>query len=124
MAGRGHERSENTCRLRLTSFGSATSRRIERIHEYAAGESALAESWPRTLCCGTSPSLGEAVKGLSQPVRDLVPDADWAEAAQMRDAVIHRYFANDPSIIQETIERDLPGLERAVDTLLERIAGS
>lgn len=68
--------------------------------------------------------IGEAVKGLSQPVRDLVPDADWAEAAQMRDAVIHRYFANDPSIIQETIERDLPGLERAVDTLLERIAGS
>lgn len=68
--------------------------------------------------------IGEAVKALSPEVQNLVPEGEWSEAARLRDAVIHRYFANDPSIIEETVARDLPALETVVDRLLDKLSDS
>ncbi len=99
-------------------------RAISKIREYTSkGPEWLLErpneTWDAVLW--NFAIIGEAVKALSQDTLQLAPEGEWEAAARMRDAVIHRYFANDPSVISSTVENDLPKLQAAVDQALSRI---
>jgi uncharacterized protein with HEPN domain len=61
--------------------------------------------------------IGEAVKALPTELLDTEPDIPWHEIARMRDHLAHRYFDTSHAIIQATVDRDLPELERAVARL-------
>ncbi|NOY70816.1 MAG: DUF86 domain-containing protein, partial [Gammaproteobacteria bacterium] len=39
--------------------------------------------------------IGEAVKNISQNVRDMASEVPWKEMAGMRDKLIHQYFGVD-----------------------------
>ena len=62
--------------------------------------------------------IGEAVKGLSADTRARFPDIPWRQIAGMRDKMIHEYFGVNLELVWAVVERDLPGLERAVNALL------
>lgn len=61
--------------------------------------------------------IGEAVKGLSADLKSLEPAIPWHHIAGMRDRLTHRYFENEFSIIQATVENDLPALAAAIERL-------
>lgn len=42
------------------------------------------------------------------------PTIPWSEIARMRDHLAHRSFDTSHAILQATVARDLPELERAV----------
>lgn len=53
------------------------------------------------------------------------PGIPWRDVAGMRDQLAHRYFDTAHSIVQATIDEDLPALVAAVQRLLiRRGAGS
>ena len=45
------------------------------------------------------------------------PAMPWAQIARTRDHLAHRYFDTDHSVLQATVSKDLPELERAVQAL-------
>jgi uncharacterized protein with HEPN domain len=45
------------------------------------------------------------------------PAIPWAQIARMRDHLAHRYFDTDHSVLQATVSKDLPELERAIQAL-------
>lgn len=61
--------------------------------------------------------IGEAVKSLPGDLLAHEPQVPWAEVAGMRDRLAHRYFDTSHAILQATVERDLPELEKAVSRL-------
>jgi uncharacterized protein with HEPN domain len=63
--------------------------------------------------------IGEAIKALSEEVKARAAGAAWSPAAKMRDLVVHRYSAAEPTIVTDTVTEDLPPLKAAVETLLE-----
>jgi len=63
--------------------------------------------------------IGEAVKNLSQKTRQSRPDIPWRAISGTRDRLIHGYFSVDLDTIWETVERDLPQLEAAIQELLK-----
>ena len=63
--------------------------------------------------------IGEAVKALPTELLARQPDIPWAEIAQMRDRLTHRYFDTSHAIVAATIDHDLPELESAVGHLIE-----
>jgi uncharacterized protein with HEPN domain len=50
-------------------------------------------------------------------MRSLTCEATQKRAG-MRDKMIHEYFGVNLELVWSVVERDLPGLERAVDALL------
>ena len=68
--------------------------------------------------------IGEAVKALTTELLDTEPDIPWREIARMRDHLAHRYFDTTHAILQATVDRDLPDLERAVARLTHHTTSS
>lgn len=62
--------------------------------------------------------IGEAVKNLSAEARKSAPEIPWADIAGLRDLIAHEYFRIEIDRVLEIVERDLPGLEQAIDRLL------
>ena len=53
---------------------------------------------------------GEAVKNISQELKDQYPGVPWKSMAGMRDKLIHDYAGVDLVAVWETIQKLLPSL--------------
>jgi len=62
--------------------------------------------------------IGEAVKKLPGDLRERYPDVAWREIAGLRDVIAHTYFALDPDILWDAVERDVPALLDAVRKII------
>ncbi len=58
--------------------------------------------------------IGEAAKSIPAEVVATEPGTPWRDIAAMRDRLAHRYFDTSHTIVQSTVENDLPALELAV----------
>jgi uncharacterized protein with HEPN domain len=61
--------------------------------------------------------IGEAVKSLDDSIRNAESSIRWSDIAGMRDLLAHEYFRVDAAIVERTVRRDLPALDRAVARL-------
>lgn len=62
--------------------------------------------------------IGEAARGISEPVRQANPEVDWNKMAGMRDRLIHGYFDINLDIVWETVTQDLPMLISRVERIV------
>jgi uncharacterized protein with HEPN domain len=65
--------------------------------------------------------IGEAVKALPDDLLATQPSIPWRQIARMRDHLAHRYFDTAHTILQATVDEDLPDLERAVRALADSL---
>lgn len=63
--------------------------------------------------------IGEACRALSADFRAAHPERVWAEAAGLRNVIVHHYFGIDHEVVWGVVERDLVTLKR----LVREIAG-
>lgn len=61
--------------------------------------------------------IDEAVKDIEPELLAEEPDIPWREVSGMRDHLAHRYFDTAHSILQATVEEDLPALVAAAPHL-------
>ena len=64
--------------------------------------------------------IGEAVKDIDPELLASEPTVPWRDVAGIRDHLAHRYFDTAHSIVQATVEADLPPLVAAAERLLAR----
>ena len=55
--------------------------------------------------------IGEAVKNISEILKNKHPEIKWKEIAGTRDKMIHHYFGVDLNIVWNIIKVDLPDLK-------------
>lgn len=65
--------------------------------------------------------LGEAVRGLSNDLREQHRHIPWRVIAGMRDKLIHNYFGVDLQTVWLTATRDLPALKPEIQVILSKI---
>jgi uncharacterized protein with HEPN domain len=65
--------------------------------------------------------IGEAVKAIDPGLLATEPEIPWAQGAGMRDRLAHRYFDTSHAIVTQTVTRELPELEQAIDRLGQRM---
>jgi uncharacterized protein with HEPN domain len=63
--------------------------------------------------------IGEAVKNISDEVRDKYPEIEWKKIAGLRDIVAHEYFGVDETIVWDVIQNKLPTLKQEVENILK-----
>jgi uncharacterized protein with HEPN domain len=62
--------------------------------------------------------IGEACRSLSPGFRASHPEDVWAQAAGLRNVIVHQYFGIDLEIVWGVIERNLPDLKGLVQRIL------
>src|SRR5262245_50667134 len=65
--------------------------------------------------------IGEAVKNLSNAIRDAHPAIPWKRVSAFRNTVVHRYFRIDYELVWEIIEKHLPALRSQLDAILNTL---
>lgn len=63
--------------------------------------------------------VGEAVKSVSQSLRQGHPQIPWTRIAGMRDKLIHEYFGVDLNLVWDAVQRDIPRLRDEVQKILD-----
>lgn len=62
--------------------------------------------------------IGEAARNIPADLRSTMPDIAWQDAADMRNAIIHGYFAVDLDIVWDVVQTKIgPLSERIADHL-------
>lgn len=63
--------------------------------------------------------IGEAVKNISEELKEDYPDIPWRNIAGTRDRLIHGYFEIQLSEVWEVVVSDLNDLKNVIMAILE-----
>ena len=63
--------------------------------------------------------IGEAVKNISEELKEDYPDIPWRNIAGTRDRLIHGYFEIQLSEVWKVVTYDLTDLKDVVNSILE-----
>lgn len=77
----------------------------------------------KRACLRSLEVIGEAVKNVSEDLKQKYPDVEWKKVAGLRDKLIHHYFGVDWEIVWDVIKNRLPILEKEVGRLIEEEFG-
>lgn len=62
--------------------------------------------------------IGEAASRVSPHLREALPDVPWKAIVGMRNRMVHAYFDIDHEVVWQTVTRELPGLQAALEAAL------
>ena len=94
---------------------------IHKIRAYTAGMSLptfTADAKTFDAVVRNLEIIGEAAKGLPEPVRARHAEIDGKRIAGLRNILIHEYFGVDATIIWDIVQNKLTALENAAQEIL------
>jgi uncharacterized protein with HEPN domain len=95
----------------------------KRIKKYVSGlsyEDFFENSEKQDAVIRNIEIIGEAVKKISQGLKDKYKDVSWKDIAGMRDKLIHFYFGVNLEIVWIVATEEIPELESKIKEILQK----
>lgn len=97
---------------------------IERYSFDHTYDQYLANTWDQAAVARNLEIIGEASTQLSAEFKNAGQGIPWRKISDFRNVLTHEYFAIDPLLVWEIMQKDLPGLKKAIERLLKEVGGS
>jgi uncharacterized protein with HEPN domain len=68
-------------------------------------------------CIRSLEIIGEAVKNLSQELKDRHPEIEWRLISGMRDKLIHQYFGIDWDVVSSVLKNEIRPLKAEIEIM-------
>lgn len=65
--------------------------------------------------------MGEAVKNISNKLKEIYPSIAWKKIAGARDRMIHVYFDIDMNVVWDIVKKDIPQLKKQIQKIKEEL---
>ena len=94
---------------------------IIAVEKYGSGhtyEQFLDNPWDQAALTRNLEIIGEAASKLSKTYREIHKEIPWRRLCDFRNVLIHEYFAIDPLLIWEIIEKDIPIIKNQIEKLI------
>jgi uncharacterized protein with HEPN domain len=95
---------------------------IERVEKYTAegGKGAfLVSTLIQDAVMRNLQTMAESTQRLSNATKEAHPGVDWYRISGFRNVLVHGYLGVDLDRLWIIVERDLPGLRRAITSMLK-----
>ncbi len=66
--------------------------------------------------------VGEAIKNISEDLKERYPQIQWKELAGLRDKLIHHYFGVNYDIVWHVVKNELPDVIYQLNEILSKKA--
>jgi uncharacterized protein with HEPN domain len=66
--------------------------------------------------------IGEAARGVSQPIKDRYPEVQWPQIVALRNILVHEYFGINMHQVWTMAQKDLPKLQEQIQQVRSQIA--
>lgn len=63
--------------------------------------------------------IGEAIKNISEELKEKYPRVPWKDLAGVRDKLIHHYFGVNLDIVWNIVKEELPGIILQFEEILK-----
>ncbi|MBI3577649.1 DUF86 domain-containing protein [Candidatus Gottesmanbacteria bacterium] len=90
------------------------------IHTY---DQYISNTWDQAAVARNLEIIGEAATQLSVEFKEAHREIPWRKISDFRNILTHEYFAIDPLLVWEIIQKDLPRLKKDIERLLEKVEG-
>jgi len=94
-------------------------RKDSELHE-GPGNGVAGSSLVVDAVCRNLEIIGEAASKLDAEFRQLHGEVPWRSIINTRNLLIHAYDQLNPAILGDVVERDIPELARAVESMLHQ----
>jgi uncharacterized protein with HEPN domain len=96
---------------------------LDAIQNYTVGsrETFFADRKTQKATLRELQELTESTQNLSPGLKDRHPEIPWRDIAGFRNVLVHDYLGLNLSRIWQIIERDLPGLKKEVEAVLQEL---
>ena len=95
---------------------------IERVEKYTVdgGKDAfLASTLIQDAVMRNLQTMAESTQRLSDAAKEAHPEVDWYKISGFRNVLVHGYLGVDLERVWIIVERDLPSLKRAINSMLK-----
>ena len=96
-------------------------RAIEKFSENLKKEKLKSDRLRQSAVVREIEIIGEAVKNISESLKNKHREIEWKEIAGTRDKMIHHYFGIDLNIVWDIIKINLPDLKDKILKIKEEL---
>jgi len=97
---------------------------IERVERYvsAGGKAAfMANGMMQDAVLRNLQTMAESTQRLADDLKAKHPEVNWYQIAGFRNILVHDYLSVDLDRVWLIVERELPGLKRAIAAMLQEL---
>lgn len=91
---------------------------IEPYPKQHTYEKFLKTAWDQAAIVRHLEIIGEAASQVTDDFKKESPEIPWRRISDFRNVLIHEYFAIDPQLVWEILEKDIPLLKEQIAKLL------
>lgn len=94
---------------------------IQQIEQYSSGrtyDQYINSAWDQAAIARNLEIIGEAASQLSEEYKEAHREIPWRKISDFRNVLTHEYFAIDPLLVWEIMQKNLPDLKKQIERLL------